>query len=192
MDNEKTTMLRALLTPVVALLMCGPASAGPQEDCNQSANHALRIQGCTEIARQNPRDAVAYYRRGMANAATRRDFEKAIADFSKAIEIDPNYAESFNERGIAYREMKDYNRAIADQTKAIEINPRFARAYNSRGNAYHEMKDYARAIADTDKAIEVDPSYARAYNARGFTYQTMGEFDRALTDYTKAIEIDPK
>jgi tetratricopeptide (TPR) repeat protein len=176
----------------VALFMCGPAFASPQADCNQSANHALRIEGCTEVVRQNPRDAVAYYRRGMAHARTGGNFEKALADFSKAIEIDPNYAEAFHERGIAYREMKDYNSAIADHTKAIELDPNKPDSYFNRGLAFYGSGNFDRAIADYTRAIEIDPKDAEVFINRGNVYRSLSDYDRAIADYTKAIEIDPK
>ena len=52
-----------------------------------------------------------------------KDYKGAVADYTKAIEINPNYAYAYYNRGIAKDELKDYKGAIADYTKAIEIRP---------------------------------------------------------------------
>ena len=60
---------------------------------------------------------------------TNQDYYGAIADYTKAIEIDPNYVRAYAFRGDAKRLLNDYNRAIADYTKAIEIDPNYDIAY---------------------------------------------------------------
>ena len=63
------------------------------------------------------------------------DHYGAIADYTKAIEINPNNADAYTNRGVVKYDLKDSSGAIADHTKAIEINPNFADAYNNRGVA---------------------------------------------------------
>ena len=53
----------------------------------------------------------------------------AIADYTKAIELDPDYANAYYNRAILKRDLKDYYGAIADYTKAIELNPDYVDAY---------------------------------------------------------------
>ena len=67
---------------------------------------------------------------------TKSQYDKAISDYTKAIEINPRFAEAYYNRGLAYGKKGQYDKAISDYTKAIEINPRFAEAYNNRGDAY--------------------------------------------------------
>jgi tetratricopeptide (TPR) repeat protein len=71
-----------------------------------------------------------------------------IADFTKAIEINPHDADNYNNRGIAYRANIQIDRAIEDYSKAIEINPRDANAYYNRGAAYRAKNNIDLAIAD--------------------------------------------
>ena len=70
---------------------------------------------------------------GASTTDNKGELDKAIADFSKAIEIDPKSAIAYNNRGWAYEGKKDYDRAIADYSKAIEIDPKYdARLRQSR------------------------------------------------------------
>ena len=70
----------------------------------------------------NPRLAKTYYNRATVYRA-KGEIERAIADYSKAIEIDPQHSNAYFGRGSAFEAKGDYDRAIADFTKAIEISP---------------------------------------------------------------------
>ncbi len=120
------------------------------------------------------------------------DYIGAIADFTKAIELDPNYAMAYNNRGAAKDELKDYIGAIEDCNKAIELDPNYAMAYNNRGLAKRPLQDYKGAIADYTQAIEIDSNYAQAYHNRGAAKARLKDYTGAIADYTKAIELDPK
>ncbi len=120
------------------------------------------------------------------------DNDRAIADHAKAIEIDPELASAYNNRGIAYRAKGDNDSAIADHTKAIEIDPEFISAYYNRALAYRAKGDNDSAIEDTTTAIEINPRHVSAYFSRGLAHAAKGNYDRAIADYTKAIEINPK
>jgi tetratricopeptide (TPR) repeat protein len=119
-------------------------------------------------------------------------WDEAIADLTKAIDVDPKYARAWNNRGYVYNALHQFDKAISDLNKAIELDPKSALAWNNRGNAYFQLQQYDKAIADYTKAIDVDPKYARAWNNRGLTYDRLQQYDKAIGDYTRAIELDPK
>ncbi len=73
--------------------------------------------------------------------AVKLENDRAIADFTKAIELDPKYADAYSRRGAAYSNKKDDDRAIADFTKVIELDPKFYFAYINRGGIYLIKKD---------------------------------------------------
>ena len=64
-----------------------------------------------------------------------KDYYGAIADYTKAIELDPDDASAYYNRGVAKNYLKDYYGAIADYTKAISLDPDNASAYKNRGIA---------------------------------------------------------
>ena len=126
-----------------------------------------------------------------SKAIEEENLDRKITLYTAAIELDPDYAHAFNNRGNAYNKKGKYDRAIADYDRAIELAPDNADAFNSRGIAYTELGKYDRAIADYDRAIELDPDHADAFNNRGFAYGNKGEYDRAIANYDRAIELDP-
>ena len=81
-----------------------------------------------------------------------KDFSGAIADYTKAIEIEPNYATAFHDRGITKGKLKDFSGAIADYTRAIEIDPNYATAYFNRGVSKFYLGDMIGACKDARKA----------------------------------------
>jgi len=120
------------------------------------------------------------------------EYNKAIVEYTKAIEIDPKDTYAYNNRGNSYNNLGKHTTAIADYTKAIEIDPEFVRAYINRGYSYGQLEKYTTAIADYTKAIEIDPKDTYAYNGRGYAYNLLGKYTTAIADFTKAIELDPE
>jgi Tfp pilus assembly protein PilF/predicted esterase len=118
------------------------------------------------------------------------DLSGAIAAYTRALELDPNFADVYNNRGVAYMNQGNYSAAIADLSRSIEIKPE-ATPYHNRGSAYRALKKLKEAIADYTRAIELSPSAETFYN-RGVAHEEDGNADLALADYTRAIELNPK
>jgi len=85
----------------------------------------------------------------------RGEYDKAISEFNKALEINPRDSETYRNRGSAYMNKGHYDQAISDFTKALEINPKDAVAYNNRGRAYYFKGNYERSWEDFDKAEDL-------------------------------------
>ncbi len=85
-------------------------------------------------------------------------YDDAIADYDKAIALDPNYATAYNDRGNAYGRKGAFDRAIADFDKAIALNRNYALAYFNRGVVYYEKGNKEQTIADFRKALEINSS----------------------------------
>ena len=117
----------------------------------------------------------------------RKQYDKAIEHYTKAIDLKSDYVEAYNNRGNAHKARREYNRAIADYNKAIEIKP-LTETYTNRGNAYSERGDFDRAIEEYKKAIELKPDFAGAYYSRGVTRLYLGEWEKAKADLTTAKE----
>ena len=120
-----------------------------------------------------------------------QEYEKSIEHFTQAIQLNPNHASTYYNRGLAYYKTGETDDAIKGFSKAIDLNPNYAEAYNNRGIAYYKKGEFECAIADLDKAIDLNPNYSDAYNNRGFVYGRSGDYERAIVDCNRAIELDP-
>ena len=152
------------------------------------------IAACTRAITSgsvSPNDLTrAYFNRGRAYY-NKQDYERAIADYSEAIKLDPKFVWAFIIRGDAYKAKQDYDRAIADYSEAIKLDPKNAGALSARGNAYKAKQDYERAIADYGEVINLDPKFAWAFIARGNAYKAKQDYERAIADYSEAKKLDP-
>jgi len=90
-----------------------------------------------------------------------KQWDMAIAEYTKAIELRPKLAEAYWGRGLAYFYKEDYDTAIAEYTAAIEADPNYAQAYYQRGIAYLTIGDYDKGHADFKKAVEIADTKAK-------------------------------
>jgi tetratricopeptide (TPR) repeat protein len=136
----------------------------------------LIIAGCVKIQRPSL-DAESHIYRGHHNFLN-GNYDEAISDYNRAIELNPEFSEAYYTRGSAYDRKGQYNHAIDDYTKAIELNPYFVEAYSNRGVANGIIGRYDRSISDLKKAIEIRPNFADSYYNRGSAYDSeRGDLD---------------
>lgn len=108
------------------------------------------------VATPKPPDAAFYQNRGNSRFVL-GEFDDAIADYTKAIELDPKQVTIFFSRGMAYLNKKNFNPAIADFDRVIELEPNEASAYYNRANALENTGNFEKALADYVKAGELEP-----------------------------------
>ena len=124
------------------------------------------------------------------------DYDGAIADYTKAIELNPFSASAHVERAGIYHGLDDHESAIEDYSKAIELLTKEAEHSDDIDldlplPATYHWKGLRWGLAQFDKAIEDDPEDAEAYKARGNVLFLMGKYDEAIAEYSKAIELNP-
>lgn len=149
--------------------------------------HAGSISPLNRLIMNNPFDIKTYLNRGCLKYEIGNK-DGAVADFSKIIEIDPEYAEAYCLRGFVKSrcEITSDNQALEDFNKAIEIDPCYVEGYCSRGDIMILLRNYKMAIADLTKATEIAPSYIEAYKSRGFAKYLLGDSEGALLDWENA------
>jgi serine/threonine protein kinase len=150
-------------------------------DDSQKSAKLFATQGNNSASKRN-QGIIRYYL---------KDYQGAIALYNEAINLNPNYVEAYNARGLAHDSLGDKQAAIADYTQAIKINPNYAKAYHNRGNVRSDLGDKQAAIADYTQAIKINPNYIIAYNGRGIARSDLGDKQAAIADYTQAIKINP-
>ena len=131
-----------------------------------------------------------FYNRGLTYYNLEK-YNEAIADYSKAIELKPDYADAYINRGNAYCNLNKYDEALADYNKAIDLKPDDVDAYCNRGSIYGKLGKINEAFADFSKAIDLKPDFAVAYTGRGVAFWYLGKYNKAIVDFNKAIELKP-
>jgi tetratricopeptide (TPR) repeat protein len=124
------------------------------------------------------------------------DYDNAIDEYTKAINLDRKNALVYFKRGYTYAKKGDYDNAITDYTITIKLEPKHIYTNYNLGIAYYKNGDYDNAIKWYTKAIKIGELLAEllaeVYNNRGNAYVHKGDYDKAITDYTQAIELDKK
>lgn len=96
-----------------------------------------------------------HVRRGCLHAAL-GEIDAAIADHTKALEVDPSNVTAYNNRAVAYGDKGDWAKSISDLDCAIRVDPEYIEGYQLRGFAKYQIGRYREAIVDLTKAIELD------------------------------------
>lgn len=174
---------------VAAILMC-TVGCGISTSLNPTATTNITPTPTVQIHGTIVRDADTYYHWAM-DYYRHRDLERAILNFNRAIELNPDYADAYRNRASAYAETGDYQQAIRDYNKAIALEPDIEDAYYGRGLAYYYSGNLEQAILDYNRAIELDPNYIYAYLGRGLAYRQSGNTEQAVLDFEQYLERAP-
>lgn len=192
------------LTLAASLLFAAPGFAStPEWDACKGSEpqYSLdqQIAGCTKViesdrAKNAPPHslAVAHYNRGYAYD-DKEQFERAIADYSRAIELDPSYVKPYAERcrtrALTNRDLK---LALADCDKALALNhpkPHFVRI--SRGIIHFRLGQWRQSIAEFDNALQANPEHTTALFVRGCAKRRNGDMHGGDADIAAAEKIAP-
>ncbi len=115
---------------------------------------------------------------------------QAITSLTRAIEIEPKYAEAYINRGLAYYHLTHYKEAIADYTQTITLKQYTADAYASRGDVYRTVNDVENAISDYTSSLKRSKN-AGVLSKRGRCYLDIGNFKDAISDYSEIVKHRP-
>ena len=115
--------------------------------------------------------------------------QKAIELWGQAIKHKQNTAKAYNNRGLAYHDLKQYELAIKDYSQAIQLDSSYVAAYNNRGNSYYEMANYQEALKDFNQSLQLKPDYSKAHLNRGLAFYQMDKNIQACTEFQKACDL---
>ncbi len=149
----------------------------------QACNHAIEQEG------QGSRAFLLYYNRGIARTNL-GDFPGAHADFDHAIQLKPDFDESYVQRALLFRKSHQADSALADLTRALQLNPKNGQALQLRGDVNFDLQHYDEAMADLNQAAVYSKDFL-IYVRRGRIEYLLKKYDSAVDDYTRAIQIKP-
>jgi tetratricopeptide (TPR) repeat protein len=124
--------------------------------------------------------------------ADQNQADRAVEDWSKIVELEPDNAESYIGRAKLRLDRQEWDKAIADLTLAIKIEPNDAYCYRLRAHAWNAKRDYDKVIIDCDQSILLEPKNATGPLTRAQAWLAKHEFDNAIADATAALKLDAK
>ncbi|KAM3145854.1 hypothetical protein pb186bvf_002149 [Paramecium bursaria] len=147
---------------------------------------------------KDPQSAEAYYYKGQILYKIQglshyflEDYEDAVEMYDRAIDIDPENADYWCEKGVTLSELGDYQSAKYAYNQAIRIDPYDADIYNSKGLMFQQMDNHKAAIQMFDKAISLNDEEPAYYYNKGKSYVSMESFNQAQKSFNQAIYYDP-
>jgi tetratricopeptide (TPR) repeat protein len=183
------------------ILSAVSATADDRNTCFTESGD-VAIPACTRAitsGQYRGRDLAAiYYNRGIENGkayfgrgiklGNKSDFDRAIADYSEAIRLDPSDPAAYNNRCYAYARAGQLQLAIADCNQALRLGPN-ANRLDTRGFTYLRLGQFDSAIADYDEAVKIDPKLASSLYGRGLAKLKKGNTDAGNADIAAAMQI---
>jgi tetratricopeptide (TPR) repeat protein len=162
----------------------GSPSAKPQSDTDWTVADKVNLNGDNLLAQS--------YTVNGSSEQGKGDYDGALADFNRAIELDPKNYGAYLLRGQVKTNQGDYDGAIADFNQAFALNPSDGAVYGNRGAAKVMKGDLDGATSDLNQALALDPKNSDAYVILGKTKVLKGDLDGGMADLNQALTLDPK
>jgi glyoxylase-like metal-dependent hydrolase (beta-lactamase superfamily II)/regulator of sirC expression with transglutaminase-like and TPR domain len=120
-----------------------------------------------------------------------RRYMEAVAVLDGVLEIRPDHAGVWNDRGIMLRTLTRFNSALDSYDKAIELAPCYWEAHYNRGATLDLLSRHGEALTSYDNALAIKPDIAPAWNNRGSALLSLGRAEEAVGSYGRAIALSP-
>jgi len=152
---------------------------------------AISLSGCAQSKIDSTTQKIQEYLVQGNAYFNQKDYDPAIAEFTKAIETNPKLAIGYFNRGYTYMQQSNWASALSDMDKAISIDPGLTSAHWAKGRIYHlDGGKYEQALASYTRAIDLDPEFPASFFDRGWAYTGNGAYDRAIDDFNKGFELE--
>jgi tetratricopeptide (TPR) repeat protein len=168
---------------VVALITEGNAliSAGKADAALAKYNEALKFA-------ENGEDPEVFFNRGIAYKVM-GEIDKAAAEYERALEVTPKYAEALNNLGNIRKDQKQYDEAIRCLELSIEVFPDNPNTYNNLGTVFAMKGNFNKAALYFTKAVRLQPSYIDARQNLGQAYQKQGRLNVAEKEFGEVLQM---
>jgi serine/threonine protein kinase/tetratricopeptide (TPR) repeat protein len=144
-----------------------------------------------QMAEKFPNDKFVHYYLAVNYYSINENFDKAIEEFNKALELDPKFGRALNDLGYTYLRMGNYIKAIEHFKKYVSLHPDDANPLDSLAEAYFQMGKLEDAITKFKEALEIKPDLHHSYFSVGYIYALKVEYAEAMRWINKFIAMAP-
>ena len=215
MNNQTIHDLDEVVRNLNEIILSTVEYLGREDDVRELPLTIHDLEEAIEVSNKafSANDAILYINRGNAYFYI-RDYEQAILNYSRAIQINSQNPKAYLNRGDVYFRKGEYNKAISDYSKVIQIDSEYAKAYYARGEAYQLIDEPNQACEDEERAFEFGfdhqsyvedsnlelietlvqfcPGNAKVYYYRGLIQASIQNYNLALEDYNEALRLNPQ
>ncbi|MFC0877355.1 AAA family ATPase [Saccharicrinis sp. FJH2] len=179
LQNDITN--QPLIKRFIAIKLAGLA-AYKEKLKKESLKKMDMISDFSEMAKE-------FYVMGNECATKIKDFKSALANYNKAIKLNPLFYDAYIRRGNTYINIKDYHKAEEDFSKAIQLKRKEFKGYFNRGKLFLSLKRYEAAIDDLKEATYLKCDHAQSFRLLGDAYSKNGEPILAAEAWEKAQNL---
>lgn len=178
---------------LVGLTLCGCSfdvgsfSLGPDKEAAPKSS----ATPTAEISAENVKDAQGYASQGQVLARSGKA-DEALAQFEKALTLDPYNVQALNGRGLIHQGEKRHAEAVEDFTAVHGLVPQRADPLVARATSYLALDKIKEAASDLDEAVQSEPNNGPAWSTRGLAYERLGDKKQAAACYNRALAIRPR
>jgi tetratricopeptide (TPR) repeat protein len=140
---------------------------------------------------ETPRNAIEYVDRGY-RLMGEGSVKSALADFDKAIELNPSYARAHADRGVALVHLKRLDEAEAALRRSRELNDNDFVVHQGLGMLHFARDRPADAVEALTRSIQLDPDQTFTLSARSDAYAQLGKLREALADADRIVALKPE
>ncbi|MBS7119955.1 MAG: AAA family ATPase [Dysgonomonas sp.] len=133
--------------------------------------------------------AEEYYLLGNECIVSYKDTRAGLANFKKALELDPTYVDAWVRMGVTHYDLKDYYEADVCFNKAVSLSPMLFKALYNRGKNRIAMEEYELAITDLSRASGIKADHAACHEYLAQAYANIGSEEMAQRHLMIAREI---
>jgi curved DNA-binding protein CbpA len=145
--------------------------------------HEIKIKMTSQV-----NQALEFYQRGLKKSKKLK-YQEAIADYTEAIDLNPQLVEAYYQRGFAQSQVSNNREAFADYTAALKLNANLPEIYYYRGLTRFKLANINGSLEDFNQALALKPDYGEAYYERGLVYQEMKDTKAAIADFNQALKV---
>ena len=115
---------------------------------------------------------------------------RALQAFDRALEMEPSYEVSWNNKALVYLKKKDYPTALKYFNEAIRCEKNYYNALSGKGLCLFHLGRYAEAVNAFERSLRINPRFEKTWNNLGLTLVKMGMYDKAVEAYDRAIRLN--
>ncbi|MGK7945157.1 MAG: tetratricopeptide repeat protein [Microcystaceae cyanobacterium] len=167
-----------------------PAETDTQTLINTLVAQFTQSQQAVDDQQQEPETVEEWFNLGLQQANL-GNLEEAIANWDKALELNPQLTQAWHNRGNALATLGRVEEALQSLDQALDLNPEDAQTLNTKAHVFYETQQWEKAITCWDQVLKLQPNLAQVVYNQACAYDNSQQIAEAIAGYKQALELQP-